>query len=829
MHLGSLRPLSAALAATLCCAAASADVIFVDIDQNLPLGSQTGTSWATAFKSLVSGLAAATSGDELWVAEGFYKPTTGTDRSIGFVIPGNVKVFGGFKGNEVNRNDRNPLLHATVLTGDIGVVNNNSDNSFRVVKQSGSNSLLSGLHITGGNANGGGGNNLGAGIAISANDTVVHECRIYGNQAVGAGAAILATAGGLTRITHCIITNNSGGAGLSGGGAVDLQNGTPSLFGCVIVNNPSGGAVRFLNTTGSESIANCIVRGNVGAGTTVEAQVQVTAGLTVTVSANNIEGAVAAGFGSNSIDADPKFADPDGNDDIPNNGDDNFALRGDSPCIDRGGTTIFPIDDADVDGDGTVLEFVPLDMARNTRRIDDPLITLTGPGSNPFPDIGAFEYNRPRTILVNHAATGANTGASWTDAYTDLQSAIAELTDIKFGGPGEIWVAKGTYKPSQTNDPLASFKLAKDMKIFGGFAGGENSRAARNPAVNETILSGEMGAAGPAGNSRTIVSANGNLIDENTILDGFTIKGGVSDIAFVAGSAINLANDAHPTIGGCRIVGNSNSVGSPVFCSGFGSAQPNFINCVIAGNTATANAGPGVIFTGSAGQLVNCVVAGNNGASNQNPAVRIVNSPAKLRGTVVFANTAGSATGVAAQVSAVGTNPVLAFTGIQNWLSGSVAGASETNVFDCGTDGDMVDANGLDNLFGTSDDDYSPAACSHLVDASSTQLVPDDLGDLDDDGNTTEEWAFDLVAKPRIVDLPAPNDVVGAQGRIDIGVIEAQSQVLADADFNDDGFVNGADLALLLGAWETVDTEFDLNGDCVVNAADLAVLLGAWT
>ncbi|MBL9119688.1 MAG: hypothetical protein JNL80_07230 [Phycisphaerae bacterium] len=47
-------------------------------------------------------------------------------------------------------------------------------------------------------------------------------------------------------------------------------------------------------------------------------------------------------------------------------------------------------------------------------------------------------------------------------------------------------------------------------------------------------------------------------------------------------------------------------------------------------------------------------------------------------------------------------------------------------------------------------------------------------------------------------------------------------------DLNGDGFVNGADLAILLGAWGGSGLG-DLNGDNTVNGADLAILLGAWT
>ncbi|MFO0828930.1 MAG: hypothetical protein U0572_12385 [Phycisphaerales bacterium] len=51
-------------------------------------------------------------------------------------------------------------------------------------------------------------------------------------------------------------------------------------------------------------------------------------------------------------------------------------------------------------------------------------------------------------------------------------------------------------------------------------------------------------------------------------------------------------------------------------------------------------------------------------------------------------------------------------------------------------------------------------------------------------------------------------------------------------DFDGDGIVGGADLAILLGAWgrcaSCSSCPADLTPDCAVNGADLAVLLGAW-
>jgi hypothetical protein len=50
--------------------------------------------------------------------------------------------------------------------------------------------------------------------------------------------------------------------------------------------------------------------------------------------------------------------------------------------------------------------------------------------------------------------------------------------------------------------------------------------------------------------------------------------------------------------------------------------------------------------------------------------------------------------------------------------------------------------------------------------------------------------------------------------------------VLGDLDGN--GFVNGGDLGILLGAWGTAGPG-DLNSDGSVNGADLGILLGAWS
>ena len=94
-------------------------------------------------------------------------------------------------------------------------------------------------------------------------------------------------------------------------------------------------------------------------------------------------------------------------------------------------------------------------------------------------------------LYVKADATGAKNGTSWDDALTDVQTALDwSLPD------DEIWVAAGTYLPSRRTNPQkprsATFQLKNDVALYGGFAGTETDRDERDPALNETILSGDL-------------------------------------------------------------------------------------------------------------------------------------------------------------------------------------------------------------------------------------------------------------------------------------------------------------------------------------------------
>ncbi len=209
-------------------------------------GSGTGLSWTDAFTNLQDALSVVIPGDEIWVAAGHYRPTTGTSRTISFNLRNGVNLYGGFAGTESSVEERDIAGNPTVLNGDIGEPGTPGDNAHRVVTANNINThiVLDGFRIMNGySASGSGYNGGGLNIQnIQNGSLMVRNCTIVNNYSGTYGGGIYLAAANLT-IENCDLLSNSAGTG-GDGGAIYNGNNNGGYSNLVIRDS------RFKNNTG---------------------------------------------------------------------------------------------------------------------------------------------------------------------------------------------------------------------------------------------------------------------------------------------------------------------------------------------------------------------------------------------------------------------------------------------------------------------------------------------------------------------------------------------------------------------------------------------------
>ena len=271
--------------------------IYVDDDAT---GANDGSSWADAYKCLQDALADAQSGDEIWVAQGIYKPDEDTanpggtgDQTATFQLKNGVAIYGGFAGGETSRDQRDTVTNVTILSGDLNSndrpnFTNNSENSYHVVTGSRTNAtaVLDGFTITAGNANGsfpdpnsrGGGmycnassptlsncifrgnaaDSDGGGLYIRDSSAILTNCTFAENSADHGGGAIHSNSSGLV-VNNCVFSGNWSG---QGGGIYNHGHPSPIYTKCLFIGNSAnfGGAMQ--NRISSPTLTNCTFTGN---------------------------------------------------------------------------------------------------------------------------------------------------------------------------------------------------------------------------------------------------------------------------------------------------------------------------------------------------------------------------------------------------------------------------------------------------------------------------------------------------------------------------------------------------------------------------------------
>jgi Fungalysin metallopeptidase (M36)/PKD-like domain/Fungalysin/Thermolysin Propeptide Motif len=258
------------------------------VNQANTSGTYNGNTWATAYQNLQDALntTVVCTPTQVWVAAGTYKPTSTTNRDISFAMKNNLAVYGGFPNTGTpGFTQRNPTANATILSGDIGLANDATDNSYHVISNGigiNNTAILDGFVITNGNANGvssfrnvgGAMLNNPAGASNICNPKI-DNCFFKKNSATNGGAVynngVSATANPI--FTNCIFQNNiatNGAAFYNDGSTSGISN--PTIINSTFSENLAGtaGNVVYSTAIGGSSITdftNCIFWNNGGSNT----------------------------------------------------------------------------------------------------------------------------------------------------------------------------------------------------------------------------------------------------------------------------------------------------------------------------------------------------------------------------------------------------------------------------------------------------------------------------------------------------------------------------------------------------------------------------------
>ena len=602
----------------------AADTLYVDHAAN---GTEDGSTWCNAYTNLQDAIDhyAGCPNTMIWVANGTYAPTkantvsTSNDaRDTTFLIESPVKIYGGFSSGATALSERDSISGNTILTGLLS----GGDTAYHVIfiRDDAINSdyEINGFKIINGKADGssvdgnGGGlhmsttgviaariaNNIfennrgkdGGGIFANANSKSVSptiiNCSFINNEASsrGGGLYMNTTLNADPTLVNCVFSNNNavnagGGARVNGG-----SENTSSFINCSFSNNDSssgnGGGIQLSGSDSNPSISNCIFWDNTAFGQGSDVN-QVNAG------GGTISHSILQSGGANNImtfidtlNQDPLFV---------NATDHNLRLKSTSPAINMGGNTYVPIGiSTDLDGNN---------------RIRYGTI-----------DIGAYEgvpCLNADILYVDSSNTNPGDGTSWTTSVKDLQEAI-NISNVCEGGK-QIWVANGTYRPTQIwdvnfNSVLEirekTFFINSPVMIYGGFEGGEDEIGARDINKNKTILTGDLG--NGLDTAYHVITIRDGQIGVDFRLDGLEIRDGRAngiDFSHKNGGGIYMSafafRDNSPSISikiiNCSIHNNfASSSGAGIYSSASISsslAQPEVINCLIYNNVAESKGG----------------------------------------------------------------------------------------------------------------------------------------------------------------------------------------------------------------------------------------------
>ena len=190
----------------------------------------SGTTWDDAFATLQKALESAQSGDQIWIAKGTYYPTkeslSSDARTKTFQMKNGVEIYGGYSGMGT---ERNVTDYETILSGDIGIVGDPSDNAYHVFSNRNvdQTAKLDGVTITAGYASGYYVyDKNGGGMYNYQSSPTLYDVTFIGNTAIQHGGGIANSNNSSPKLVHVKIEGNQA---QSGGGMYNEDSSNPTL------------------------------------------------------------------------------------------------------------------------------------------------------------------------------------------------------------------------------------------------------------------------------------------------------------------------------------------------------------------------------------------------------------------------------------------------------------------------------------------------------------------------------------------------------------------------------------------------------------------------
>ena len=189
-------------------------ILYVDLNAS---GLKNGSDWTNAFTSLQSALSiqeGCPNVREIRIKEGTYYPNILGDRELGFQIKGNVTIIGGFEGSgNPSLGDQDVNNFPTILSGDIGITADDTDNVYNVIEISPGldSAYIEGIIFQDGNANGGSPNFQNGGGIFNHANLYLKDVLIQNNQATASGNGIYNfSSEGYITLDNVTLMNNLG-------------------------------------------------------------------------------------------------------------------------------------------------------------------------------------------------------------------------------------------------------------------------------------------------------------------------------------------------------------------------------------------------------------------------------------------------------------------------------------------------------------------------------------------------------------------------------------------------------------------------------------------